>query len=680
MFSSTRNSFLVFVAAAFVVSTASSPAQSRARQSPRTAQWSQQAHTPGPGGLVTHDMASGGETAASLVQALVGPGPVITNIQFTGAPIAAGTFSGGTGIIGFDGGIVLSSGNIATVLGPMNTSPGAGTDPGNGLPGDPELDAILPPSECCSWDATVLEFDMECPAGTAISLQYVFSSDEYDGVPQSIDDLFACFVNGQNIALIPGTNDPVTLQTVGPNQNSAFYITNDCHTLGLGFPCSHLATEMDGLTVVLSGTGALLPGVNHVKLAIADGGDDVVDSNVFIRAQSVACSPGVPVFEASSMCALVLDGYVGAPFRFDANAWATNGLPGAAISLDATGDAVPLAAGSFQPPLPTNPAQPGSTQFTWTPTAADLGLYHLIFTATDQVQATRSMDVAVRVSTPGMPAFDPPSPCGQSLEAVVGLPLNFTVRASAWTSDACGNGDTPGESVTLDVAGDAVPLAGGVFVPPLPAGPSQPVETHFQWTPTVADVGQYHLDFTATDRLLQSVTCGLDIRVRAQIVDVCQPGVGGVIPCPCGNPPAASPGGCDNSAATGGARLSSTGDPVIDFDTVVFTTTGETPAALSVVFQGRNLLPAGVVYGQGVRCAAGGLKRLYVKTASGGSITAPEAGETRVSTRSEQLGDWIQSGQRRSYAVYYRDPTILGGCPPLATFNITQTQEVVWHN
>jgi hypothetical protein len=40
----------------------------------------------------------------------------------------------------------------------------------------------------------------------------------------------------------------------------------------------------------------------------------------------------------------------------------------------------------------------------------------------------------------------------------------------------------------------------------------------------------------------------------------------------------------------------------------------------------------------------------------------------------------LQGGQRRYYAVYYRDPTILGGCPPLATFNVTQTQEIIWRN
>src|SRR4029079_6101051 len=94
-------------------------------------------------------------------------GPVVTNVRYTGARIAAGTFSGGTGIVGIESGVVLSSGNIVTVLGPDNSDPNGGLTP-NGLTGDPDLDALIPPETCCTHDATVLEFDLECPSGSAI--------------------------------------------------------------------------------------------------------------------------------------------------------------------------------------------------------------------------------------------------------------------------------------------------------------------------------------------------------------------------------------------------------------------------------------------------------------------------------------------------------------------------------
>ena len=45
--------------------------------------------------------------ADDLVQALVVPGVTISNVTFSGAPVAAGLFSGGAGILGFDTGVVL---------------------------------------------------------------------------------------------------------------------------------------------------------------------------------------------------------------------------------------------------------------------------------------------------------------------------------------------------------------------------------------------------------------------------------------------------------------------------------------------------------------------------------------------------------------------------------------------
>jgi Tol biopolymer transport system component len=160
--------------------------------------------------------------------------------------------------------------------------------------------------------------------------------------------------------------------------------------------------------------------------------------------------------------------------------------------------------------------------------------------------------------------------------------------------------------------------------------------------------------------------------------DLCQAGTGSVSACPCGNPPANAPRGCDNSSATGGAQLTSSGTASLSFDSLVFATNGEKPTATSVVLQGNTEVSNGLVFGQGVRCAGGVLKRLYVQGASGGSIQAPGLGEPSVSARSAELGDPIGPGTNRWYAVYYRDPIVLGGCPAASTFNVTQTQLVSW--
>ncbi len=129
-------------------------------------------------------------------------------------------------------------------------------------------------------------------------------------------------------------------------------------------------------------------------------------------------------------------------------------------------------------------------------------------------------------------------------------------------------------------------------------------------------------------------------------------GDGTVAPCPCSN--TGSTGrGCQNSAGTGGAGLSSTGTP--SPDTVVFHVSGEISTVLTIFLQGNSLISATTRFGDGLRCAGGSLKRLYVKTALGGSADAPQAGDPSVTTRSAALGDPILPGSTRYYQTYYRD-------------------------
>jgi hypothetical protein len=71
--------------------------------------------------LVTQSLAQG-KTAQDLVGNLVGAGVTFSNVAYTGKDVAAGTVAGGTGVLGFEGGIVLSSGNVADVVGPNNLS------------------------------------------------------------------------------------------------------------------------------------------------------------------------------------------------------------------------------------------------------------------------------------------------------------------------------------------------------------------------------------------------------------------------------------------------------------------------------------------------------------------------------------------------------------------------------
>jgi hypothetical protein len=154
--------------------------------------------------------------------------------------------------------------------------------------------------------------------------------------------------------------------------------------------------------------------------------------------------------------------------------------------------------------------------------------------------------------------------------------------------------------------------------------------------------------------------------------------------CPCGNPPSSVGRGCNNSAGTGGALLTSTGVASLSGDTVMFTSSGEKPSAFSLFAQGTTPLFGGVIFGQGIRCVGGTLKRLYTHSASGGVVSGGfgVGSDLQVHVRSASPPgpiDVINAGEARYYFVYYRDPTVLGGCPATATFNATQSGSLVWY-
>ena len=231
-------------------------------------------------------------TLDELLQCLLGPDVQVSNATLTAAPGAAGLFTGGASVIGIDQGLLLSSGNIITLVGPNQFDD---TSNDNGYPGDSDLDALIP--GYVTFDATILEFDFTCQDPTAISFQYVFGSEEYnEWVGSPYNDVFGFFLNGTNIAVVPAgcsaPGIPVAINNVnceypymppfGPNCDC---YRNNALPEGGGL----IDTEMDGLTQVFYATAEIDPGTNHMKLAIADAGDGILDSNVMIRCQSFVC-------------------------------------------------------------------------------------------------------------------------------------------------------------------------------------------------------------------------------------------------------------------------------------------------------------------------------------------------------------------------------------------------------
>jgi len=244
-----------------------------------------------------------------LANTILGSGISISGVSYNGAAGASGTFSDGLSSgIGIGSGIILTSGSAASAVGP-NSSDGTTTD--NGLAGDADLNTLIPGYS--TYDATTLEFDFNSTGGD-VYFNYVFASEEYNEyVGSPFNDVFGFFLDGSNIALIPGTTTPVAINTVNcgangitPAPNCSHYNNND--------PTDSLTPfnlEYDGFTDVFTASFlGLSAGSHHIKLAIADAGDTILDSAVFIQAGSFSDKPPVSVPEPGTI-ALMGAGLIG---------------------------------------------------------------------------------------------------------------------------------------------------------------------------------------------------------------------------------------------------------------------------------------------------------------------------------------------------------------------------------
>ena len=158
-----------------------------------------------------------------------------------------------------------------------------------------------------TFDACKIEFDC-IPMGDTLLLNYSFASEEYPNYTcTTVNDAFGLFLSGPgiqgpfsngavNIATVPETDVPISINTVNagsPSQsttefycseadpnwqaNSVYFIDNVDGQTG----------AYDGMTVNLTAMAVVQSGETyHFKIAVADGGDHVFDSGVFLEAFS----------------------------------------------------------------------------------------------------------------------------------------------------------------------------------------------------------------------------------------------------------------------------------------------------------------------------------------------------------------------------------------------------------
>jgi hypothetical protein len=316
-----------------------------------------------PNGITTTDLNAVGVTATSLATQLAGAGVSISNVVYHGDNAQAGQVSiVDPQVAGFNSGVILSSGNVADIVGPNKSDSITGVMTGAN---DTDLDALIAGSQTVNpltYDAASLEFDF-VPTTSKIYFTYVFGSDEYLEWVNQYNDVFGFFVNGHNCATVPDPTDstktlPVSIDTINSTVNSNLFRDNSFSNP----PANPINIESDGLSVELVCSASVNAGqTNHLKLAIADTSDQVLDSVVMIKAGSLStvapesCNNGVDdngngkVDSADPLCQTTTTpapagqsgiGDAGSPPPFTGVANKPIALDAAAENFKATSDAV----------------------------------------------------------------------------------------------------------------------------------------------------------------------------------------------------------------------------------------------------------------------------------------------------------------------------------------------------
>ncbi|RXR31820.1 T9SS type B sorting domain-containing protein [Flavobacterium piscinae] len=212
----------------------------------------------------------------------------VSNISVSGWAFTSGNSYGFFNASGtsfpFEDGVIISTGRAASAVGPNGNLLSEG--PTNWL-GDNDLQNAI--NENNTINATVIEFDF-LPFANKVSFDYIFSSEQYLSNPSpnqcNFSDGFAFLLKEAssseytNLAVVPNTNIPVKITTVRgqgticPPANEEYFDAFN----GFEHP-----TNYNGQTKILKAESNVTPGVlYHIKLVIADQGNNLYDSSIFL--------------------------------------------------------------------------------------------------------------------------------------------------------------------------------------------------------------------------------------------------------------------------------------------------------------------------------------------------------------------------------------------------------------
>lgn len=232
--------------------------------------------------------------ATGLAQQIMGNGVSVTNATLNCGAQGAGSFTYSGATLGISQGILLTTGfaseaaNSSSFLASEKISSGSINDP-----------QLSPLAGSTIYDGCILQFDF-IAASPTLALTFCFGSEEYPVYECSTyNDVFGIFLSGtdpsggnysaSNMAVLPN-GLPVSINNVndGNSQGSCTSSHNQTY-YNPNYSGNQIA--YNGLTVPITTTRQVSKNTSyHLKIAIADAGDELYDSGIFLKSGVFTCT------------------------------------------------------------------------------------------------------------------------------------------------------------------------------------------------------------------------------------------------------------------------------------------------------------------------------------------------------------------------------------------------------
>ena len=236
-------------------------------------------------------------TAEHLVKEVFkGKGVMVKNVNYKGHDHAIGEFTNPMGVPHYSHGFIMSTGNVFTA-GIKNAKANYGTK-------NNKLGAIILKQieQGATLDGASLEFEFQT-AADSVSFHFFFASEEYNEyIGTEFNDIFAIWVigpgymSGKNLAVVPGTKEPITVNTINGRVNSDYYIDNNPFSRAGTIRQDKLPNldeytlnnfSFDGMTTSMEVGCRVKPKTSYkLRIVIADKDDELMDSALLFEAES----------------------------------------------------------------------------------------------------------------------------------------------------------------------------------------------------------------------------------------------------------------------------------------------------------------------------------------------------------------------------------------------------------